>query len=100
MEENLFTINVRINKNKFLRAFMNFDCLYYAIISKKHAIRLNLPRINILSRIMRKFEKKKKDITTTITSVIYANVNINEYERRFYFYKISYQNYDIIFGRF
>jgi hypothetical protein len=47
MKENPFTINVRINKNKFFRALINFDYLYYAIISKKHAIRFNLPRIDI-----------------------------------------------------
>jgi hypothetical protein len=97
MEENPFIINVRINKNKFLRAFMDFSCLYYAIISKKYAIRLNLSRIDILSRLMEKFEGK--NIITFIISIIYANVNIDEYERRFYFYEISYQNYNIIFGR-
>jgi predicted aspartyl protease len=97
MKEKPFTINVRINKNKFLRALVDFGCLYYATISKKHATRLNLPRINIPSRIMEEFEGK--NMTTIITSIIYANVNINGYERRLYFYEIPYQNYDIIFGR-
>jgi hypothetical protein len=64
---------------------MDSSCLYYVIISKKHAIRLNLPRIDILSRLMKEFGGK--DITTFITSVVYANVNINEYERRLYFTK-------------
>jgi hypothetical protein len=97
MKENPFIINVRVNKNKFLRAFMDFNCLYYATISKKHAIRLNLPRIDIPPRIMEEFGGK--NITTIITNIIYANVNINGYERRLYFYEISYQDYDIIFGR-
>jgi hypothetical protein len=97
MEGNPFIINVKVNKNKFLRALMNFGCLYYAIISKKHAIRFNLPRINILSRLMKEFEGINMIIF--ITSVIYANVNIDKYERRFYFYEVVYQNYDIIFGR-
>jgi hypothetical protein len=67
---------------------MNFGCLYYAIISKKHAARFNLPRIDILSRIIKGFGRK--NITTIITSIIYANVDINGYERRLYFYEISY----------
>jgi hypothetical protein len=97
MEGNPFTINVRVNKNKFFRAFMDFGCLYYATISKKHAIRFNLSRIDILSRLMEEFGGK--NITTFITNMVYANVNIDGYERRFYFYEIPYQNYDIIFGR-
>jgi hypothetical protein len=76
---------------------MNFSCLCYAIISKKHAIRFNLSRIDIFPRIIEEF--KGKNITTIITSIIYANVNINEYKRRIYFYNIPYQNYNIIFGR-
>jgi hypothetical protein len=76
---------------------VNFDCLCYAIISKKHAIRFNLSRINIFSRLIKEFEGK--DITTFITSIIYANVDINGYERQFYFYEVFYQNYNIIFGR-
>jgi hypothetical protein len=97
MEGNPFIINVRVNKNKFFRAFINFGCLCYAIISKKHVIRFNLPRINILSRLMKEFGGK--NITTFIINIIYVNVNIDEYERRLYFYEIFYQNYDIIFGR-
>jgi hypothetical protein len=97
MEENPFIINVRINKNKFLRALMDSDCLYYAIISKKHAIRFNLPRIDIPPQLMKEFEGK--NMTIFITNIIYANVNIDEYERRLYFYEFFYQNYDIIFGR-
>jgi hypothetical protein len=57
---------------------MDFGCLYYAIISKKHATRFNLSRIDIFSRIMEGFEKR--NITTTIISIIYANININGYE--------------------
>jgi hypothetical protein len=97
MKENPFIINVRVNKNKFLCAFVNFGCLCYAIISKKYVIRLNLPRINILSRIMEGF--KGKNITTIITNIVYADVDIDGYERRLYFYEVFYQNYDIIFGR-
>jgi hypothetical protein len=88
MEGNPFIINVRINKNKFLRALMDSGCLCYATISKKHAIRFNLPRIDIPSRLMEEF--KRKNITISITNVIYANVNIDGYEQRFYFYEISY----------
>jgi hypothetical protein len=77
---------------------VDFGCLCYAIISKKHAIRLNLPRINILSRLMEGFGGK--NMTIFITSVIYADVDIDGYERRFYFYEVPYQDYDIIFGRF
>jgi hypothetical protein len=78
MEGNPFIINVRVNKNKFFRAFMDFSCLYYDIISKKHAIRFNLPRINILPRLMEEF--RGKNITIIIINIIYANVDINEYE--------------------
>jgi hypothetical protein len=75
MEENPFIINVRVNKNKFFRAFMNFGCLYYAIISKKHAIRFNLSRIDILPRLMKEF--KGKDIvglTRDFQTVGYVHV--------------------------
>jgi hypothetical protein len=78
MEGNPFIINVRVNKNKFFRAFVDFNCRCYAIISKKYAIRLNLPRINILSRIIEGF--KGKNITTIITNIIHANVDIDGYE--------------------
>jgi hypothetical protein len=87
MDSSSFYINILINLAKFIKAFIDNGCLYYAIFNEFMIRALKLPRIFISYRSLKLAEEDMKE--KKISFITYANVDIDEYKKRIFGYVIK-----------
>jgi hypothetical protein len=95
MDSSLFYINILINLAKFTKAFINNDCLCYAVFNEFMVRALKLSRIFILYKFLK---LAKEDIKKKISFITYANVDIDEYKKRIFRYVIKKLAFFFILG--
>jgi hypothetical protein len=96
MNSSFFYINILINSAKFIKAFINNGCLYYAAFNEFIIRALKLSRIFISYKSLKLAEKdieKKK-----ISFITYANVDIDEYKKKIFRYIIKKLVFSFILG--
>jgi hypothetical protein len=95
MNSSPFYINILINLAKFIKAFINNDCLYYAVFNESIVRALKLPRIFIPHKSLK---LAKKNIKKKISFITYANVDIDGYKKRIFKYVIKKLTFPFILG--
>jgi hypothetical protein len=75
MDSSPFYINTLINSAKFIKAFIDNDCLCYATFNEFMVRALKLPRIPIFHKFLKFAEKNMKE--RKIFFITYANVDID-----------------------
>jgi hypothetical protein len=87
MNSFLFYINTLINSVKFIKAFINNNCLYYAAFNEFMVRALKLSRIFIFYKFLKFAEKNMEK--RKISFITYANVDIDGYKKRIFGYVIK-----------
>jgi hypothetical protein len=87
MDSFFFYINILINSAKFIKAFINNDCLCYAAFNEFIVRALKLPRIPISYKFLKLAEEDMEE--RKISFITYANVDIDEYKERIFGYVIK-----------
>jgi hypothetical protein len=87
MNSSSFYINTLINLAKFIKAFINNNCLCYATFNEFMIRALKLPRIPIFYKSLKLAEKNMKE--RKISFITYANIDINGYKKRIFGYVIK-----------
>jgi hypothetical protein len=77
-----FYINILINSAKFIKAFINNDCLCYAVFNEFMVRALKLSRISIFYKSLKLAEKDIKE--RKIFFITYANVDIDKYKEKIF----------------
>jgi hypothetical protein len=98
MDNFSFYINILINLAKFIKVFINNDCLYYAVFNEFMVRVLKLSRIFIPYKSLKLAEENMEE--KKISFITYANVNIDEYKKRIFGYVIKKLAFFLILGDF
>jgi hypothetical protein len=96
MNSFLFYINILINSAKFIKAFINNDCLCYTAFNEFIIRALKLPRISILYKFLKLAEKNIEE--RKISFITYANIDIDGYKKRIFKYVIKKLLFSFILG--
>jgi hypothetical protein len=84
MNSFLFYVNILFNLAKFIKAFINNRCLYYAAFNKSIVPALKLSRIFSSCRFLKLAEEDMEE--KKISFITYANVDIDEYKKKIFGY--------------
>jgi hypothetical protein len=87
MDNSFFYINILINLIKFIKAFINNGCLYYAVFNEFMVRVLKLLRIFISYRFLKLAEEDIEG--KKISFITYADVDIDGYKKRIFEYVIK-----------
>jgi hypothetical protein len=96
MDSSPFYINILINSAKFIKAFINNDCLCYAVFNESIVRALKLSRIFILHKSLKFAEKDMEE--RRISFITYADVDIDGYKKRIFGYIIKKLAFFFILG--
>jgi hypothetical protein len=96
MDSSFFYINILINSAKFIKVFINNDCLCYAAFNEFIIRALKLSRIFISYRFLKLAEEDIKE--RKISFITYANVDIDGYKERIFGYVIKKLAFPLILG--
>jgi hypothetical protein len=96
MDSSLFYINILINSAKFIKVFINSDCLCYAAFNEFMVRALKLSRISIFYRFLKLAKKNMEE--RKIFFITYANVDIDGYKKRIFGYIIKKLAFPLILG--
>jgi hypothetical protein len=96
MNSFLFYINILINSAKFIKAFINNNCLCYAAFNESIIRALKLSRIFIFYKFLKLAEKDMEE--RKISFITYANVDIDGYKKRIFGYVIKKLVFPLILG--
>ena len=99
MNSEPFKIDVYLNSSVFKSALIDNGCLCYATISERVADSLRLPRIPISPRALSQVTESPDDLLPEVSSVTYADIDIDGHKQRAYFYVIPGQKEDLILGQ-
>jgi hypothetical protein len=80
MDNSPFYINTLINSAKFIKAFIDNDCLCYAAFNEFMIRALKLPRIPIPHKSLKLAEEDMEE--KKISFITYANVDIDKYKKK------------------
>ena len=98
MNSEPFKIDVLFNSLVFKSALIDNGCLCYATVSERTASSLRLPRIPISPRVLSQVTESPEN-QTEVSSVSYADIDIDGHKQRAYFYVIPGQKEDVILGQ-
>jgi hypothetical protein len=96
MDSSLFYINILINSAKFIKAFINNNCLCYTVFNEFIVRALKLSRIFIPYKSLKLAEENMKE--RKISFITYANVDIDGYKKRIFGYIIKKLAFPFILG--
>jgi len=97
MNSEPFKVDVFFNSTVFKSALIDNRCLCYATISERVADSLQLQRIPITPRALSQVTESSDG--PEVTSVTYADIDIDRHKQRAYFYVIPGQKEDLILGQ-
>lgn len=95
MDGDPFLVDVLVN-GTFLSGLVDNGCLCYSSISERVFQSLKLPRISIPARYLQSAAGQPQIF---ITSITWADIDIDGHKQRCYFYVVPGQHYDIIMGQ-
>src|SRR5437667_5875790 len=98
MNSEPFKIDVLFNSSVFKSVLIDNGCLYYATMSERTANSLRLPRFPISPRVLSQVTKSPEN-QTEVSSVSYADIDIDGHKQKAYFYVIPSQKEDVILGQ-
>jgi hypothetical protein len=87
MDSSPFYINILINLAKFIKAFIDNNCLCYAAFNEFMVRALKLSRIFIFHKSLKLAEENMEK--RKISFITYANVDIDGYKKRIFGYIIK-----------
>jgi hypothetical protein len=96
MNSSFFYINTLINSAKFIKAFINNNCLCYAVFNEFMVRALKLSRIFISYKFLKLAEKNIKE--RKISFITYVNVDIDGYKKWIFGYVIKKLAFFFILG--
>jgi hypothetical protein len=87
MNSSFFYTNILINSTKFIKAFIDNDCLCYTAFNESIVRALKLSRIFISYKFLKLAEEDMEK--RKISFITYANVDIDGYKERIFGYVIK-----------
>jgi hypothetical protein len=96
MDSFSFYINTLINLAKFIKAFINNNCLCYAVFNEFMIRALKLSRIFILYRFLKLAKENMEE--RKISFITYADVDIDGHKKRIFGYVIKKLAFSLILG--